>query len=362
MKINLRSPYIVSANDINLELLKLELFVYTGVQNTDRTAAIYTLETYGEFVFEIAELSKEYLDVLFDGNFISQTVWVDYRLTKTISGVVTVGDYINLEGFYGYGYFEDGINPQNESNILQSNNKVFKPEFNKIAIPINNTNLLTITSYFSDGTSSVFDCEECNVQFDYLFQDSNDFFFQDGVNFIFKTGGDTGLINYILVNESSIVVKYVLDYGGGIIETIYVETVDECKYTPKKVTFVNKYGALQDLWFFKNTTLLLNTKETSYKNNILNFNTYSTTEHENQTLTKQGNEKLTLNSGYYPESFNEVFKQLLLSEKVWLTDNGSTLPINVGSSSLTFKSRIYDKLINYTIDFDYAFDTINKIR
>ncbi len=362
MKINLRSPYIVTANDANLEFLKLELFVYTGVQNTDRTAAKYTLTTDNEFIFEIAELAREYVDVIFDGSYNNETVWIDYRLSKTISGVVTVGDYVNLESFYGYGYFEDGINPQNASNLLQSNNKVYKPDGNRVAIPANNSGLLTVVSYFSDGTTSVYTCDDCNTQFNYLFQDGNNFVFEDGNNFIFKTGTNLGGIFYAIINEFSNAVKIVFNYTGGISETVYIECVDECTYTPQKVTFVNKFGSLQDIWFFKNTTLSLTTKETSYKNNILNFDTYSITDHENQTLTKQGNEKLTLNSGYYPENFNEVFKQLLLSEKVWLTDNNKALPVNVSDSNLTFKNRLYDKLINYTINFDYAFDTINKIR
>ena len=58
---------------------------------------------------------------------------------------------------------------------------------------------------------------------------------------------------------------------------------------------------------------------------------------------------------------NEVFRQLLLSERVWIDYNG-TLPVNVGTSSLKFKQSLNDKLINYTISFDFAYDKINNIR
>jgi len=59
-------------------------------------------------------------------------------------------------------------------------------------------------------------------------------------------------------------------------------------------------------------------------------------------------------------------KQLLLSEQVWMTKTIDTrptiLPVNVKTQSLQYKTSVNDKLINYTIDFDYAFDKINNIR
>ena len=57
-----------------------------------------------------------------------------------------------------------------------------------------------------------------------------------------------------------------------------------------------------------------------------------------------------------------MFRQLLLSDKVWIEINSQTLPVNIASSSLQFKTQLNDKLINYTIDVDYAFDKINNIR
>ena len=77
----------------------------------------------------------------------------------------------------------------------------------------------------------------------------------------------------------------------------------------------------------------------------------------------------TLSSGYYPEYTNQFFEQLLLSEYVWLTrpkkENPSadeTVPVTVKTSSMKFKTSVNDKLIEYTIDFEEAFDLINNIR
>jgi len=51
-----------------------------------------------------------------------------------------------------------------------------------------------------------------------------------------------------------------------------------------------------------------------------------------------------------------------LSEDCWIEIDSKTLPMNVSSSSLSYKTHLNDKLINYTIEVDFAFDTINNIR
>jgi hypothetical protein len=51
-----------------------------------------------------------------------------------------------------------------------------------------------------------------------------------------------------------------------------------------------------------------------------------------------------------------------LSEDCWIEVNNKTLPVNITSSELAYKTNLNDKLINYTINIEYAFDTINNIR
>jgi hypothetical protein len=38
------------------------------------------------------------------------------------------------------------------------------------------------------------------------------------------------------------------------------------------------------------------------------------------------------------------------------------VPLSIKTKNQTRKTKLNDKLINYTIDFDYAFDYINNIR
>lgn len=67
-----------------------------------------------------------------------------------------------------------------------------------------------------------------------------------------------------------------------------------------------------------------------------------------------------MNSGYIKESENELYKQLLISDNVQFYIGGY-IPVNVASKSLEFRTRINDSLVKYTIDFDYAYNTINNI-
>jgi len=55
-------------------------------------------------------------------------------------------------------------------------------------------------------------------------------------------------------------------------------------------------------------------------------------------------------------------RQLFLSEKVWIKYNEQTLGVNIESKNINYKTSVTDGVINYTIDFSFAFDTINNIR
>jgi len=150
-------------------------------------------------------------------------------------------------------------------------------------------------------------------------------------------------------------------------DVINVETLQECKYEPKKVTFVNKFGALQDMYFFKKAVERMNVEKESYKSNILDSNmSYSRSNHVYRDFNVSAKESVTLSSGFLSEEYNEVFKQMMLSEKVWVTniteDGEQVLPINVKTSDITYKTSLNDKLVQYTIEFDKSFDTINNIR
>ena len=93
---------------------------------------------------------------------------------------------------------------------------------------------------------------------------------------------------------------------------------------------------------------------------------YKTYHHQQTQFLVQGNDSITMNTGYMPEDYNQVIEQLLLSEQVWGTfiTNTEVLvrPLVVKTKSLTHKTSLNDNLVEYTIEFDIANNKINNIR
>lgn len=370
-KINVRSPYYVSVTATNLTSCKLELFIYTGTQTTNRpTTATYTLNSFAVenvSTFEISELVRDYFSNSFNGDYASEIQWVDYRTTETHqNNIQPTSSFIQLEGFYGYGFFEDGANPLNNKAVLQSNTKIVKLDDAPAVIAVD-TSLATQVTYQLSGaqvyTKAISTSTNSNAQIEYVTSGVNgsdefeDRVIQAGGTFEGSPCLEAFEGEFTLFDFDTIYV----DSTQGVTK-LTVQSESECKFTPYKITFINKYGTLQDIWFFKRTNEALSTKTEKFKKNIISGATYNISKHQDKTLTKNGKEKLTLNTGYYPEAYNDVFKEMQLSEDCWIEIDSKTLPIQVTSSSLAYKTQLNDKIINYTIEVEFAFDTINNIR
>ena len=120
----------------------------------------------------------------------------------------------------------------------------------------------------------------------------------------------------------------------------------------------------------------MNSEDTKYTRNILNGGTYSEFRHQNYVLTKNGKVSLEFNTGWVSEDENDTFLELLMSEQVWIRIDAAkfgvgwipkqssayTIPVHLTNKTFDVKSRINDKLINYTFKFEGANDWINSVR
>ena len=383
MAIQVRSPHFESVSNSSLSYGILKLYIWTGDKNTDvPTNPIYTIRksaitpTSGNPIvtFEMSELIRDYLDVEFDGNYSGQGVWVKVDLDgKNSSDGQAGGTEYTTIAFDGYYYFEETL--PTSSNIMITNRKLFVLEDNTFRIPINTSSSPTVT-FLKDnevvGTTSFTQSDESSEQIKYVSiygDDTNWDSFKERV--LEDTGNpvfESSKCLQSFFNEFSIgaVDKIIVSDSSGV-KIINVETLQECKYEPKKVTFINKFGALQDMYFFKKSVESMNVEKESYKSNILNYDgTYSSSNHVYRDFNVVAKESITLSSGFLDEEYNKVFKEMMLSEKVWVTniteDGEQVLPINVKTGEITYKTSLNDKLVQYTIQFDKSFDTINNIR
>ena len=130
-KINVLSPFYKKVSNANLSYATLSLYVYTGVLTTDKPAsAQYTIVKYPVasntyVVFEISEFVKDYLETSFDGTYASHTVWVEADVVLTLTSG-TANDNSDYIAYAGYGYFEEGINPELNQGLLISNSVIYR--------------------------------------------------------------------------------------------------------------------------------------------------------------------------------------------------------------------------------------------
>ena len=146
-------------------------------------------------------------------------------------------------------------------------------------------------------------------------------------------------------------------------KTVKVNPITECKYSPYILTFKNRYGVDEDLWFFKKSKRKLTVEGEDFRFNQLETRIAGGLTRSIQEYNKNGKESITLNSGFVVEALNESFKQLLLSEEVKLYDfdNSSTQAVKLSLSSLDYKTVTNDKLINYTIEVEFSNNIIDDI-
>ena len=139
-------------------------------------------------------------------------------------------------------------------------------------------------------------------------------------------------------------------------KNVYVNALEECKYTPVECSYINRYGGWEFLTFFKAKSSSITVKGTDYKLTQSSIN-YNTAIGQFKTFNTNGKQTVKLNTGFVDENYSELITDLLLSETVLL----DAKPVIVKSQSNDLKTTLKDKNINYEIEFQYAFNLINDV-
>ena len=294
--------------------------------------------------YEWAELARDYLNISFDGTYTVQEITVNLQVQGRVgvngTGAIVQPMIMNttVKGVDGFGTFMEGANP---------------------AIPFPSRTapawLVCVQSDAADIDSEIFAPTGVEGKIPYM-----------------KGSGDDYQLSYENYNTTDIVIGG----EGEITQVLKINRVDCTKYGQgTKFTFINKYGMLQDIWFFlKHIKRLNRTTESFQRNTLTNLfqigenNYYDVNEAPKKHFNTEGTQSNVFNSGYYPEKANCMLEELLLSNYVWMTrpsTSGSgeeVVPVMVKSSDLVYKTSLNEKLIEYTVEFEDAFDYINNVR
>ena len=139
----------------------------------------------------------------------------------------------------------------------------------------------------------------------------------------------------------------------------------ECtkKYPNVRIKWKNRFGQ----WDYFNFNLVsretFNTERSKYQPQIgtwasrtLTYNDYDSAI---QNYITDSTLKLSVNTDYVNEDYNEIFKQLMVSDEIyWVYEEGSELnntekvkPLAIDTSSFNLKTNVVDKLIQYQFTF-----------
>ena len=374
-----RSPFYVNKGNL-LDGATVDVIIrYYNEQGATVNLDSYNVVFRGDVSIDISPFIRDF--------FTSYEVLEVRVIVSGTEGQGTITETTDYVAIDGYGYYEEGANKdftdylRNTTGFYAgSNSTIYRNRKEPITIPLLNPEVIpeddidTFIKYYDDD--------------ELLLTTSRGFGYESGV----LVTADR--IQYVTLNNFPISFSDRVLSDGGIMESdncsdeyddfyedktpnrvvispyddfgtqyeVAIVPVCESKYEPYKLVFTNKFGVREDLWFFKKSTNEITTKREEYKaNTVQDYISGDLSKHSYGSYNLNGRESMNMNTGFIPESFKENIRQLMLSETVWLDRDGTRLPVTIKNSQMKLKQSINEKLINYEIEIDFSYDTINNI-
>jgi hypothetical protein len=138
----------------------------------------------------------------------------------------------------------------------------------------------------------------------------------------------------------------------------------EPRYTPITIAYQNKYGAWDYIVAFKKSVESTRTDKKRYTTNIgtIGSSTWTydpTTASPNKTYNNFGTDSITLNTGFLNDGYNQMVKEMLLSNSVYLVEEERYVILN--DTQVEYKTSLNDNLVQYTFNMTYAAQVKNRV-
>jgi len=353
--VQVRSPFKIVVNEAGQLFTQVKLYIWNK-GDAEPTMPSYTFSksvpslVNRECVYNISNQLQEFIDpISADNNNVIEEenpkCWCLFKV-ETFSGtdpkdltLIATENYVGLNGFTDY---------------MQGNQSPISASFKFL------NQLLSVDIIKNDD----------NGYFNVLVQSETDptsnlnVNYTNGINTHIETLNNRGneiilfkipYVNTNLVNPYT-VNKIRVFFGEDTLFSININSIEEFKYTPVQCAFINRFGGWQFLTFFKAQTNSLQTENSTFQL-LPDAVDYNPLRNQFQSFNFSGKQSVTLNTGWVDESYAEIVTDLMLSQTVLLDDK----PVNVKSKSTALKTRLKDKNINYTIDFEYSYNIINDV-
>jgi len=345
MAIFARSPYIITINEAGQVETKLEVFLWNGTGSIP-SSPTYTLSkkipasnapsTY----YDVSNYIREFIShgtlqsiTTLTNNPTDQWCNVALKLYKKVTTTFTqVGSTQTFKAYEGFTYYVEGYNQ----------------DLGRIHLTSGTYN------YFNDGSGSV-----GHVTIESITGDSVKYTnLSTGATTTISLGA-AGVQDVPRVHSGYIAVgnKFELINAGATIYTSTFQPKAECKYTPVRCDFVNRYGAWQREYFFKASNTSINMENTEYNLMQKVFPNYSSAEGQRKVFNTNLKQQIKVNTDWVNESYSEVIKQLMASERILLDKT----PVKLNTKSTELFKSINTHMINYQLEFEYAYDILNSV-
>lgn len=343
--INARSPYIIAINEAGQIETKIEIFLWNGTGSAPASPK-YTLTKLIPSAsnpttnYDISPYIREYINhntLQPQPTTINNTPtyqWCNVlvkKYKKVTTSFVIFGTNLNVKAFNGFGYYMDGYNPALSQVHLPEGNYYYNTTsdvgwvtvYTDTAVKARWTNLDTLAVQNVTMSSSV-------------------------VRDVSKVyGGWEAVGNKLEILGALDVVLW----------TGYFYPKENCRYIPVQVDFVNRYGAWQREWFYAASFDTLAVDSTDFNLMQSSISGYSTTEGQRKVFNVNGKQSIKVNSDWVNESFKETIQQLMLSEKILVNE----MPSKLNTKTIDLQKQLNTRMINYQLDFEFAFDAINTV-
>ena len=343
-----RSPYIISVNETGQDGSKVEIFLWNN-GTTEPTTAQYTLSKLIPAsnntltTYDIAPYIREYItfaDKQTPSTITALTVGqycnVKIKRYKSVAGVYTLLNTTSYFGLDGYSYYESGSNDDPGDQLLEQK-----------------------TYYYQEGIYA----GQINLFLQYNIYDGGDYIVYTKPDLSASTTLTASSQGWRCVprvhpsyTATGNIVK-VYNAFDSLLATYTFLPVCEPKYTSVVIDFINQYGAWQREFFFKASKNTLNIDSNDYNVMQRAIGGYDTKQGQKKSFNTNARETIAVNSGYVYEDFSSNIKQLIMSERILVNDK----PAICKTKSLELMKNINNHMINYSLEFEFAYNTINAV-
>jgi hypothetical protein len=313
-----------------------------------------------QMLYNISHYIKEYIsfigndpavqNVPVDSNYAEWCYVKVIRYAEVPAETFTEIDTKTYYAFDGYGYYEQGYNPELSIYGLETD-KTYTYWYDPDNIPSGTQPFLN-----KYGDVRIIGTNGHQIKYTNL---------ETGSTNTITLGGLGGTYSYVIkvpaVFGGTIAVGNKLEYLDGSGTTLATWTFlpqSECKYTPVVCDFVNKLGAWQRVVFFKSSKTKIATRQKDYSLYSRDVVNYDPRLEQKKVFNVNATETIIVNTDWVEDSFNEsVLKPLMLSEVIRIDNK----PAKINTKATELFEHINKKMINYQLEFEFANAVINNV-